>query len=447
MGENVTANRTPAEIGLAEAFAQLDGKLPGNSDVKAKREEAFARFGSVGLPHRRVEAWHYTDLKSLQREALPLAAPPSAEAKTAAWNAQTLFAGLGARRLVIIDGTVVPALSDMDGLEPGLTVSTMAAALSEGDPFVASHLGTGRPVDDPAVELNTAFMGDGVVIRVAEGAVIERPIHLVFVATGDVPASTFVRSLVVVGNGAKLTLAESHQALGAAAYQPNIGLELVVGDDAQVDYVKCLRESTASQHLASFMTALGARAVFNHFSLTTGGAVVRNQLFLKLNGEGACVDIRGANLLRGNQHADTTLVADHLAPGCQAREVFKSVLADESRGIFQGKISVAPDAQKTDAKMMAQALLLSETAEFDSKPELEIFADDVQCGHGTTAGALDEDLRFYLMARGIPADEAESLLIQAFVGETLENIAHESLKSVLMSAVADWLQAGGASHA
>lgn len=442
MGENVTANRTVAELGLAEAFASVGSKLPGDAGVRAKREDAFARFGSEGLPHRRVEAWRYTDLKALLREARPLAAPPSAEAKTAAWNIETIFTGIGARRIVIVDGTVVPELSDLDGLEAGLSISTMAKALADGDPLVAESLGTVAPVEDAAVELNTAFMGDGVVIHLEEGTPVERPIHLAFVATGSVPASAFVRSLVAVEKGAALTLIESHQALGDAEYQPNIGLELVIGDAARVDHVKCLQEERSSLHLASLMASLGAHATFKHFALTTGGAVVRNQLFLEMKGEGSSTDIRGASLLRGNQHADTTLVANHIAPGCVAREVFKSVLADESRGIFQGKISVAPDAQKTDAKMMAQALLLSETAEFDSKPELEIFADDVQCGHGTTAGALDEDLRFYLMARGIAEDDAESLLIQAFAGETLENIAHEGLKTLLMDAVAEWLQAG-----
>ena len=180
------------------------------------------------------------------------------------------------------------------------------------------------------------------------------------------------------------------------------------------------------------MAAIGAHARFNDFSFTTGGAVVRNQLFLRFDGEGTLADIRGASLLKGKQHADTTLVADHAAGGCQSREVFKAVLDDESRGVFQGKIIVRPKAQKTDAKMMTQALLLSDEAEADNKPELEIFADDVQCGHGATSGALDENLKFYLMARGIPETEAEALLVQAFVGEAIEGIEHAGLRDALM---------------
>jgi Fe-S cluster assembly protein SufD len=170
---------------------------------------------------------------------------------------------------------------------------------------------------------------------------------------------------------------------------------------------------------------------------------VRNQLFLKFDGEGTVAAIRGATLLKGRQHADTTLVASHAARDCQSREVFKTVLDDESHGVFQGRIIVRPLAQKTDAKMMTRALLLSERAEADSKPELEIFADDVQCGHGATAGALDDELKFYLMARGIPAAEAEALLIQAFLGEAIEGIEHAGLREALMESVVAWLGARG----
>jgi Fe-S cluster assembly protein SufD len=207
--------------------------------------------------------------------------------------------------------------------------------------------------------------------------------------------------------------------------------------------VKVIDEGAGALHVASLLATLGARAKFNDFTFTTGGSVVRNQLFLRLAGEGIVADVRGVNLLTGRQHVDTTLIADHVVGGCQSRERFKSVLDGEAHGVFQGKIIVQPNAQKTDAKMMSQALLLSERAEAVHKPELEIFADDVQCGHGATTGALDGELKFYLMARGIPAQEAETLLIQAFVGETLESIAHEGLKEALSDAAGAWLRTRG----
>jgi Fe-S cluster assembly protein SufD len=191
------------------------------------------------------------------------------------------------------------------------------------------------------------------------------------------------------------------------------------------------------------MAAIGAHARFNEFLFTTGAAVVRNQLFVRFDGEGTVAGIRGASLLKGREHADTTLVVDHIGRACTSRETFKSVLDGESRSVFQGRITVAPKAQKTDAKMAAHALLLSEEAEADSKPELEIYADDVQCGHGATTGALDDDLLFYLKARGIPAKEAEGLLIQAFIGEAVEGIEHAGLRDALMDQVAAWLKARG----
>ena len=189
------------------------------------------------------------------------------------------------------------------------------------------------------------------------------------------------------------------------------------------------------------MAAVGAHARFNEFMFTTGGGVVRNQAFVRFGGEGTVAGIRGASLLKGRQHADTTLVAEHAAADCTSREVFRSVLDDEGRSVFQGKIIVRPHAQKTDAKMVTNALLLSERAEADNKPELEIFADDVQCGHGATSGALDEELLFYLKARGIPAKEAQALLIQAFVGEAVEGIEHAGLRDALMDRVVAWLRA------
>ncbi|MEX1083503.1 MAG: Fe-S cluster assembly protein SufD, partial [Xanthobacteraceae bacterium] len=255
--------------------------------------------------------------------------------------------------------------------------------------------------------------------------------------------SIFTRSLAVVEEGARAMLIESHEGGADADYQVNAALELVVRDKAHVDHVKLIGEGAKALHVSTLMATVGAHARFNTFSFTTGGAAVRNQMFLLLAGEETVAGSRGVNLLKGRQHADNTLIVDHAVPGCQSRELFKSVLDGDSHGIFQGKIVVRPGAQKTDAKMMTQALLLSERAEAANKPELEIFADDVQCGHGATAGALDQNLLFYLRARGIPKKEAEALLIQSFVGEAIEGIEHAGLREVLMEAVTAWLAARG----
>ena len=442
MNAGVTIIKTAAETALAQAFAQARPRLPGDDAIAAQRDAAFDVFAKEGLPHRRVEEWKYTDLRALMRDAKPLASPPDAAAKAGAKNAGALLRDIEARRLVFVDGAFVAELSDIANLEAGLTVRSLADALSGNDPALTAHLGKLAPGSDVAVALNTALMGDGAVIRIAAGSTIARPLHLLFVAS-EKAAATFVRSLVVVEEGARAMLIESHEGPAGSDYQVNAALELFVGDRAHVDHVKIITEGSDALHVSTLAAAIGAKARFNSFTFTSGGAVVRNQLFLKFDGEGTVAAIRGATLLKGRQHADTTLVASHAARDCQSREVFKTVLDDESHGVFQGRIIVRPLAQKTDAKMMTRALLLSERAEADSKPELEIFADDVQCGHGATAGALDDELKFYLMARGIPAAEAEALLIQAFLGEAIEGIEHAGLREALMESVVAWLGARG----
>jgi Fe-S cluster assembly protein SufD len=438
--------KTAVETALAHAYAQVRTRLPGDGAIAAQRAAAFDVFAREGLPHRRVEEWKYTDLRALMREAKPLASPPDAAAKARAKSAGAMIGDVECRRLVFVDGAFVPELSDTAALEPGLTVGSLADALADNDAAVVEKIGTLAPASDVAVALNTALMGDGAVIRIGAGSTTERPLHLLFVAS-EKPAATFVRSLVVVEQGARAMLIESHEGPAGSEYQVNAALELFVGDEAHVDHVKLIGEGADALHVSTLAAAIGGKARFNAFTFTIGGAVVRNQLFLRFDGEETVAGIRGASLLNGRQHADTTLVATHIARGCQSRELFKTVLDDEAHGVFQGRIIVRQGAQQTDAKMMTQALLLSDRAEADNKPELEIFADDVQCGHGATAGALDEELKFYLMARGIPAAEAEALLIQAFLGGAVEGIEHAGLREALMEQVAAWLKARVFRHA
>jgi Fe-S cluster assembly protein SufD len=433
MNAEVRIVKTAAEEALAQAYAGAKARLPGKSSVASLRDQAFKRFEAQGLPHRRVEEWRYTDLRALMRQALPLASPPDATAKAKAKSVAAIMSTLDARRLVFVDGVFAPDLSDL-AAEPGLSIGTMAEALASGDATVAAHVGKVIETPDPAVSLNTALMGDGIVLRVAAGTALERPILLVFVGTQ--PASIFTRSLLVLEKGAQATLIEQHDS-GAA--QVNTALELVVGDEAVFKHIKMTR--AGGQHLSSVLASIGARATVRSFAFTRDSALVRNQTFVRFDGAGTHAWLDGVSLQRGREHVDTTLVIDHAAGGCESRERFRSVLDGESRGVFQGKIIVAPRAQKTDARLVSNALLLSDNAEADNKPELEIFADDVQCGHGATAGAIDENLLFYLLARGIPRNEAEALLIQAFIGEIIETVETEGLRDLLLTAAVDWLQA------
>ena len=436
MNAEIRPVKTAAEIGLANLFAATRESLPGGRNIEKVRRGAFERFVAQGLPHSRVEAWKYTDLRRLVRDAKPLAPRPDAIPKEAAINAAAAFAKLGFRRLLIVDGAFLPELSDLADLEPGVSIRATVNGLDADDTDVVLDVGG----DDAAAALNTAFAADGLIIAIDPGVVVARPIHLVFVTTAGTPAAMFTRSSLALGAGAGVTLIETHEGPDRSDYQVNTALRIIVGDGARLDHVKVTSEGGAALHIATLQAEIGAGAAYSEFGLVTGGAVVRNQLFLKLAGERTVANVHQASLLAGRQHADTTLTVDHAAAGSQSREVFKAVVDDEARAVFQGKITVQQGAQQTDARMMARALLLSDEAVANCKPELEIFADDVQCGHGTTTGALDDQLKFYLMARGIPEREAEALLIQAFVGEVIDAIARDDLREALSGKMLDWLK-------
>ncbi len=430
--------KTAAETALGEVFASAKSRLPGGREIAARREAAFHRFEASGLPNRRVEEWKYTDLRALMRDAKPLAEPPTAGALQPGAVGDAL-PGITTHNIAIINGVFVPAWSDVNPANPNVTITELFTWLAENPGFRLDRV-LPEP-SDVALALNTAFMTGGAVVHVKKGARLARPLHLAYRFVGDAPAAMSPRTLVFVEPGAHVTLIETFDGPATLDYQVNAALALVVGDGAHVERVTIGDESAAALHISSTMASIGARADYREFTFTTGGGVTRNQLFLRSAGDDSKVRIAGANLLKGRQHADATLVVDHAARGCESREIFKSVLDGDSRGVFQGKIIVEPGAQKTDGRMMTQALLLSETAEADNKPELEIFADDVQCGHGATAGRLDENLLFYLRARGIPRKEAEALLIQAFVGEAIDGIAHEGLRDLLSARVVAWLEA------
>ena len=430
MNADVRAIKTPAEQALSAAFAAARGKLPGSGAVTTLRDEAFRRFDAHGLPHRRIEEWKYTDLRALMREAKPLAEPATRT------GVVTGLAGVEAGRVAIVNGRYEPGWSDFNADDPGVTLSELFAFAAEQTTY---RLGEVPGKDEIAFWLNTAFMTGGVALRVKKN--VRQPVHIAHVFAGDSAAAMYPCCVVIVEPGAQLTLIESFEGPENLDYQVNSVLELVIGDRARVDHIKIGNDGEAALRLSTLGVAVAANATYNDFAFTRGGAIVRNQTFVRFSGEGTEASIGGATLLKNRQHVDNTLVIEHAAGGCTSRERFRSVLDGQSHGIFQGKIIVNPHAQKTDAKMASHALLLSDEAEADNKPELEIFADDVQCGHGATAGALDSALKFYLMSRGIPEKQAEALLIQAFVGEAIEEIAHEGIREAVGKSAINWLSA------
>ncbi|MGI6244910.1 MAG: Fe-S cluster assembly protein SufD [Pseudochelatococcus sp.] len=423
----ITPIRTQAETQLLGYLREQRPGLPDGDGSVIGRAVAAARLERDGLPNRRVEEWKYTDLRALLREAAAPAARPSESEIAAARARARLFADVAAVRIDFVNGH----LAGHDAAPEGVAVIGLAQALAEAHPALSNLNRVTVAAGNAAYDLNRAFLSDGVVVHVAAGREVAAPLHLRFVNHGTASFATAPRVLVVLDKGAALTVIESHE--GDIAVQPNSVVEFVLDDDARVEHVRVNAEAAQTLALSTVTAAVGARAAFRSVNLHAGAAVVRHQLFIACEGEDARVTLGGVTVIAGGDHADTTLVVDHAVPGGESRELFKTVVGGEARGVFQGKIIVRPDAQKTDGRMMSAALLLSPDATMNNKPELEIWADDVQCAHGATCGELDAELLFYLMARGLPREEAQALLLQAFIGEALELVTDDALRAAMNS--------------
>jgi len=437
--------RTKAEQAYLDLFEATEKALPGARDpfVSKLRAEAIETYGHLGLPHRRIEAWKYTDLRARITDVYPLVKADGVaigDAELARALGREM-AALPAYRLVVVEGDLRADLSDIAGLKAkGVEVLSLGHALEKSPSWLKAALGQVNPRDDdPVLALNTALMTGGAALRVGPEVTLDKPIHLIQLDGSGEPASTVTRNVVVAEPGSAAILIESFGSLGMRGLQRNAVTEFRVGTKAALKHIKLQRDGDDALHLSTWLVELGADARYDAFQLSTGASLSRSQIYTRFAGEGSAAEMSGAFLMRGQQHCDTTLLVEHRVPRCVSRELYKGVLDDEARGVFQGKIIVSPGAQKTDGKQMSGALLLSEGAEFDSKPELEIFADDVVCGHGATSGQIDEDLLFYLEARGIPEAEARALLIQAFVGEALERVEDEAVRDALARASAEWL--------
>ncbi len=419
MNALVKPMRTVAETALLESFETS----PLLRDAgRAQREQAMARFVETGLPSRRMEPWHYTDLRNLLKEV-----PPFADAKALAAELEPALTLGGARDIVLRAGQLEAGVRGLEGVSVEPLVGAGVEPLSDVVPAI-----------DPAVSLNRAFALGGARVHVAAG-VNAGAVHLAFRDGQDVAGSFAARVIVRVEAGASLTLVESHQSRDGLAHLTNTLVEFELGDNANVRHVRLNAEGDQVTSLSTLGVMLGQGASFETFSLTLGARVSRHQAFMRFAGEHAKGAIRGATLIRGRQHADTTIVVEHVAPHGESREAFKTVVDDDATGVFQGRICVAPQAQKTDGRMSSNALLLSDGATMNNKPELEIFADDVQCAHGATCGDLDENLLFYIMARGLPRKDAEALLLEAFVGAVMESVEDEALREALMDKARGWL--------
>ncbi len=368
----------------------------------------------VPLPHRRMEEWRWTDLRRLIDKPYPKAQDTKAKkSEVTRLLKSSPFAKVAGQRMVFVNGHFDAAHSQIENAAIDWPITP----------------------DDPLLVLNATIAEQGA--RITLSGNVDTPIELIFIATKGSDRTIATRNIIEIADGASATVVETH--LGEGGYINNSVTEIRVGAGARLDRVKVEHEAAEAIHLAHAHITLGPDAKLNDFTLTAGAKINRQNGNIEFKGQNAEARVSGAYMLGGKQHADTRLIVDHQVPHCLSRELFKCVLDDEARGIFQGKVIVRKDAQKTDGKQSSHALLLSETAEFDAKPELEIFADDVVCGHGATAGDLNHDHLFYLESRGIPPDQAKSMLIAAFVGEAFETIAHEGIREALESFASSWL--------
>ncbi|MBI1261593.1 MAG: Fe-S cluster assembly protein SufD [Rhizobiales bacterium] len=431
---------TGAAKTLVENFERERKTLPGASGwLDVSRAKALAAFAEAGLPHRRVEEWKYTDLRRLLDDVSLTTAPDHLGPVDLP---ATAFEAMDCYKLVLVNGRFRADLSSLAKLPKGVELHPLANVLSEqwAKKLIdrqSDHDGATRIID-----LNTALMRDGMALRIRKGVRLDKPLHLVFLAADD--GGAHARHLVELEEGASATIFQSHLAAGASSYFVDQVSDIHLGADARLEMVRLVDEGAKSFHLSSLRAELEAGADFGCFTLTMGGQMQRQQSFVRFNGEGAVARVNGASALRGRQMADTFCHTDHAVPACASDTLYRTVLDGSATGTFQGKVVVQPDAQKTDGRQMTNALLLSREASMNAKPELEIYADDVQCAHGSTIGELNKDAIFYLRARGLNERDARRLLVTAFLDEALDRIAHDGARDALRAVVANWFSAEGA---
>ncbi|MBB4120319.1 Fe-S cluster assembly protein SufD [Martelella radicis] len=410
---------TAAEEALVASFGRLSGSLPGNAEVTMERDRLAGDLRSNGLPTRRVEAWHYTDLRNLLR-SVPEEAGEAVNALPP----------------LLAESTMLSLVQGRAGRLPsveGLSGTTTAEALTNGDNSVRLELAYPQ---DAIGRINGAMMSDGYIIDIAEGTELETPVELQAVHSGGQVHS---RNRVTFGAETKGTFVERHVAPGDAAALVSTLTSLALGKDAEITYVVMQQQGADDTHLGKLRIELGENARLKLLIVNAGGRLVRHEIDCAVQGEGADLMLRGVNLLGGETHTDITFDLGHNVPNTTSTETVRNVVFDKARGVFQGLIRVAPDAQKVDAKMSCNTLLMSDVGLFSAKPELEIFADDVQCGHGATVTDIDPNHLYYMMARGIPRKVAEGLLINAFVAEVVEELENEQLSEAVEAIITDWL--------
>jgi Fe-S cluster assembly protein SufD len=421
----------------AEAFERStrNGGGKGPAALIARRREAFDRFAAAGFPTTRDEDWRFTPVAPITRTDWRLDAGrlDAGRLITAVQLEPFRFGQADWCTLVFVDGRYHAELSHRPNLLAGVTVEPFTEALARDPGFIERSFAlVAQPDVTPFSALNAALAHDGAVIRVAAGAGLAEPIHILHVATAEAAgAALMTRTILAVEQGARVQFVESFAALGDAATFTNAVTEVIVGEGAWVEHSRIQRESESAYHVGLTQVEQGRDSHYRSFTLAMGGAIARHDLRTRLGGENVECLLYGLYLGRGDQLVDNHTVIRHEFPNCRSWEVYKGILDGRSHAVFNGKVFVTPEAQKTDAKQTNRNLLLSDTSRVDTKPQLEIFADDVKCTHGATVGRLDEIAFFYLQSRGIPRVEAQQILIYAFAAEVVTEIASLPVRTAL----------------
>jgi Fe-S cluster assembly protein SufD len=406
--------------------------------LAARRQQAMTRFAELGFPGRRNESWRYLDLQPLLREPLPPMSGAGA-AVTEALRQQVAALSLAgaASRLVLIDGRCAPELSLVEPWA-GVWVGSTARAVRERPDLVQATIGNSAgEAGHPFAALNAAFFADGFMLAVAPGIVLERPIQVIHLAAGAAAASLHTRSLIALGEDSRASVFETFA--GDGRYWRNDVVVARLAPRASLARAVLVEEGEQAMHLARVDAELSGAAHFASFALLLGGQRVRQEAAVRIAGEGAHCRLDGAYIVTGSDEANIVTTVDHAAPGGQTAELIKGVAADRGHGAFQGCMIVRERAQKTDAHQLSRNLMIGRRAAIDTKPELEIYADDVKCSHGATIGDLDEAALFYLRARGVPPDEARRMLVEGFLRDAVEGIAEPALREHLLGRLADRL--------
>ncbi|HLY44877.1 MAG TPA: Fe-S cluster assembly protein SufD [Stellaceae bacterium] len=404
--------------------------------LATRRQQAMTRFAELGFPSRKSEGWRYLDLRALEtRPLLPAQAAPALDEAALRERLAALSLPAAASRLVLVNGRFVPALSTIER-SAGVWLGAMARAIGERPDPVRAAVDDAAAGDaaHPFAALNTAFFADGYLLDIAPGVSLELPIEIVHLGSGAGAGSFHTRSLIALGAGSRASVVETYA--GEGRYWRNDVVAARLADGAELNRTVIVEEAAEAVHLAQLDVTLGAGARFTGFALLLGGETVRHEANLRLAGEGAHCRFDGAFVVADGEEANIVTAIDHAAPGGQTRELVKGVAAGRGHGAFQGRIVVREDAQKTDAHQLSRNLLIGRRAAIDTKPELEIYADDVKCSHGASVGDLDEAALFYLEARGIPPDEARHMLIDGFLREAVDTVDDLATRAHLLRRLA-----------